>query len=92
MTKNTYTEKATIINERGLHARAAAKIAKTVENYNDSIEIKHKNNTAQANDILDLLTLVASKGCVVEIIGHGKESSEIVQKVKKLIDNGFDED
>lgn len=82
-----------IVNQRGLHARAAAKLAKLAGSFNCSIKVTHNKNTACAKDILDLLTLAASQGAHVTIeTFNGVEANKALKAVVSLVKKGFEED
>ena len=80
-----------IVNQRGLHARASAKLAKLAAEYDAQVFVSHESETADARSIMDLLMLVAHTGCVVEIKGRGAQADEAVNAIARLIDDGFGE-
>ena len=84
--------RATIVNRKGLHARASAKLAKLAAEYDAQVFVTHETETADARSIMDLLMLVAHTGCVVEIKGRGAQADEAVNAIARLIDDGFGED
>ncbi len=83
--------RATIVNRKGLHARASAKLAKLAGEYDAQVFVTHETETADARSIMDLLMLVAHTGCVVEIKGRGAQADEAVNAIARLIDEGFGE-
>ncbi len=83
--------RATIVNRKGLHARASAKLAKLAAEYDAQVFVTHETETADARSIMDLLMLVAHTGCVVEIKGRGAQADEAVKAIARLIDEGFGE-
>ncbi len=83
--------RATIVNRKGLHARASAKVAKLAAEYDAKVFVTHETETADARSIMDLLMLVAHTGCVVEIKGRGVQAEEAVDAIVRLIENGFGE-
>jgi phosphocarrier protein HPr len=85
------TRRATIVNRKGLHARASAKLAKLAAEYDAQVFVSHESETADARSIMDLLMLVAHTGCVVEIKGRGTQADEAVNAIARLIDDGFGE-
>jgi phosphocarrier protein HPr len=84
--------RATIVNRKGLHARASAKLAKLAAEYDAQVFVTHESETADARSIMDLLMLVAHTGCIVEIKGRGAQADEAVNAIARLIDEGFGED
>lgn len=83
--------RATIVNRKGLHARASAKLAKLAAEFDAQVFVTHETETADARSIMDLLMLVAHIGCVVEIKGRGAQADEAVNAIARLIDDGFGE-
>jgi phosphocarrier protein len=84
--------RATIVNLKGLHARASAKVARMAAGYDAQVFICHESETADARSIMDLLMLVAHTGCTVEIKGKGPQANEAVDAIARLIAEGFGED
>ena len=54
-----------IINEKGLHARASAKLVETVERFNANAIISKDDISVSGDSIMGLLMLAASKGCLL---------------------------
>ncbi len=84
--------RATIVNRKGLHARASAKLAKVAAEFDAQVFVSHESETADARSIMDLLMLVAHTGCTVEIKGRGPQAYAAVDAIVQLIDDGFGED
>ena len=83
---------ATIINQRGLHARAAARLAQLAESFNAELTVEGNGLSVSALSIMDLLLLAAAPGTQVDISGTGKDAREAVLAVTALIEAGFDEE
>jgi phosphocarrier protein HPr len=84
--------RATIVNRKGLHARASAKVAKLAGTFDAHIFIRHEGETADARSIMDLLMLVAHPGCEIEIKASGPQAQEAVDALAALVSDGFGED
>lgn len=84
--------RATIVNRKGLHARASAKVARLAAEYDAQVFVSHESETADARSIMDLLMLVAHTGCVVEIKGRGAQADAAVNAIAALIEGGFGEE
>ena len=82
----------TIVNEKGLHARASAKFVDTVEQFNASATIEKDGVDACGDSIMGLLMLVASKGTQVVITTEGAQAQELLNALGELIANRFGED
>lgn len=86
-----FTRKTIIRNQKGLHARAAAKLVETASQFKANIEIERNDTKVSAISIMGLLTLAASKGTEVTLHAEGVEAKEAVYALIKLIDDKFDE-
>lgn len=84
--------RATIVNRKGLHARASAKLAQVAAGFDAQVFVSHESETADARSIMDLLMLVAHTGCTVEIKGRGPQADDAVDAIARLIEDGFGED
>lgn len=87
-----WARNAEILNQRGLHARASAAFAREASRWNAKVFVKHEGQTANAVSIMDLMMLVASKGCVVEIEAEGPQAKEALDALCDLIGRKFDEE
>ena len=83
---------ATICNRRGLHARAAARLAKLAEEFAAEINVKSNGLSVSARSIMGLMLLAAGPGTEVEIEATGSKAKEAVAAVVALIKSRFDED
>ncbi len=85
-------KKHTIINEKGLHARASAKLVETVERFNANATVSKEDVNVSGDSIMGLLMLAAAKGSQINISTTGPEANELSQALTNLILNRFDED
>ena len=89
---NTSQGTFTIVNEKGLHARASAKFVDMVEQFDASATIEKDGVDACGDSIMGLLMLVASKGTQVDITTEGGQAQELLNALGELIANRFGED
>lgn len=84
----------TIVNQRGLHARASAKFVGAVAEIDESISVKvaHGANEAVGGSILGLMMLGAAKGDTVEIIVAGEGADTVLAGLCALVEGGFGEE
>lgn len=82
-----------VINDLGLHARAAAQVVKASRLFKSRITLTHTETgvTANAKSILSLLYLAASKGVTVIINVEGEDEADAVNAVESLFICGFGE-
>ena len=85
--------RVTVINDLGLHARAAAQLVKTARLFSSRIILTHSGSgiTANAKSILSLLYLAASKGVTVVVNVDGDDETEAAAAIEKLFLEGFGE-
>ena len=92
MTNDTINMRLKILNEKGLHARAAAKFVELVDTFDVSLLVKKDNLEASGDSIMGLLMLAASKGTEIELIASGLEAAETLTALSDLIKNLFGEE
>ena len=92
MTNDTVNMRLKILNEKGLHARAAAKFVELVDTFDVSLVVKKDNLEASGDSIMGLLMLAASKGTEIELIASGLEAAETLSALSDLIKNLFGEE
>jgi phosphocarrier protein HPr len=93
-----------IVNKKGLHARAAAKLVKTASLYPVRVQVTRVMRpgetmpdnapppSAGATSILSLLMLAAEKGVEVDLSAEGDEAPEALAAMELLIGRKFDEE
>lgn len=81
-----------IINVRGLHARAAARLVKTAENFDAEITVCHDGQTVSATSVMDLLLLAAAKGSTIVVQASGPQAGEALDAIAALVADRFGED
>ena len=92
MTNDTVNMRLRILNEKGLHARAAAKFVELVDTFDVSLVVKKDNLEASGDSIMGLLMLAASKGTEIELVASGIEAAETLSALSDLIENLFGEE
>jgi phosphocarrier protein HPr len=81
-----------IRNKLGLHARAAALLVKTANNYAADITIEKDGIEVNGKSIMGILMLAASRGSKVTLKVEGKDAVEAMQTLGELIGNKFGEE
>ena len=81
----------TIINKRGLHARAAAKVCETARRFEAKITFSKDGVTVGARSQMALLMLGAGIGSEVRIAAEGADASEAVAAMQALVEARFEE-
>ncbi|WP_187429094.1 Phosphocarrier protein NPr [Roseobacter fucihabitans] len=80
-----------IVNEKGLHARASAKLVEVVEGFDAQAEISKDGMTASADSIMGLLMLAASKGSFIEVSTSGPDADALAEALSALVSDMFGE-
>ncbi|MFQ6042785.1 MAG: HPr family phosphocarrier protein [Candidatus Poribacteria bacterium] len=80
-----------ILNEKGLHLRAAGEFVREASKYPCDIWVAKDNIKANAKSIMSVLTLIAGKGSTITIITEGEKAAEALENLGKLVLDGFGE-
>ena len=91
MTPPDLSREVVIVNELGLHARSAAKIAGLAQNSKAAVWIQKDAEKADASSIVDILTLACEKGSKIMLIIEDKADRPILENIVNLIESGFGE-
>lgn len=83
---------AIIANQRGLHARAAAKFVKLATGFDAEITVTKRGQTVSGRSILGLMMLGAGPGTEIEITASGREAEEAIEVLGDVVAAGFEED
>ena len=81
-----------IVNRLGLHARAAAKFVHMAGRFESDISLLRNGEEVDAKSILGILLLAAAQGSELRLRCEGRDESEALKALSKLIATGFDED
>jgi len=88
----TASRTVTICNERGLHARAAAKFVKLAGQFAAEISVRKNGSEVSGRSIMGLMMLAAGPGCVLELRAVGQGAAAALAALAALVANRFDED
>ncbi|OKL44381.1 HPr family phosphocarrier protein [Pseudovibrio exalbescens] len=80
-----------IVNQRGLHARASAKLVKLVETYDAEVIVSKDGQSVGGTSIMGLMMLAAAPGCCVHVRVSGRQQDEAMAAIVALIEDGFGE-
>ncbi|MBT9384711.1 HPr family phosphocarrier protein [Pseudooceanicola sp. CBS1P-1] len=82
----------TIVNEKGLHARASAKFVEVVEGFDARAEVSREGDSTSGDSIMGLLMLAAGKGSTIEVETSGPDAAALAEALERLVANRFGED
>jgi phosphocarrier protein len=91
-TPSTARRTVEICNQKGLHARAAARFVKTAAQFEADIWVRKNGTAVSGRSIMGLMMLAAASGAVVEISATGPDAAIAVETLARLIECKFDED
>lgn len=83
----------TVVNQRGLHARASAKFVTAVAELPPglSVRVAKGGNEAAGGSILGLMMLGAAKGDTIEVIVAGAGKDAVLDQLCAMVEDGFGE-
>ena len=83
---------SSIVNQRGLHARASAKFVKMAAGFDAEVTVSRDGQSIDAQSIMGLMMLAAGPGAEIELKADGPEAQEAVDALANLIDCKFEEE
>lgn len=89
---STITRELSIINQRGLHARASAKFVKCAEGFDANVTVSKDGQTVPGTSIMGLMMLAASIGSSVMVEASGPQADQAMHALEKLVADKFDEE
>ena len=83
----------TVVNQRGLHARASARFVTAVSELPDGVTVRvaKGGNEAAGGSILGLMMLGAARGDTIELIVAGDGRDEVLEQLCAMVEDGFGE-
>jgi len=88
----TIERKLKIVNEKGLHARASAKLVEVVEGFDARAEVSKDGLSASGDSIMGLLMLAASRGSTIDVQTVGPDAVALADALEILVADRFGEE
>lgn len=85
------TRSVTVVNQLGVHARAAAKFVHLASRFVARIRIAKDGRDMDGKSILGILLLAAARGTTVTITADGRDEQDAVDALTALVESGFGE-
>lgn len=82
----------TIVNQLGMHARAAAKFVHAATTFQSRVLVSRPGREMDGKSIMGLLLLAAARGTVITITADGPDEERAVADLAGLVTGGFGED
>ena len=81
-----------VVNQLGMHARAAAKFVRIATRYQARVRVARDAREMDGKSIMGILLLAAARGTSITISAEGADEDEAVQALVALVESGFGED
>ncbi len=91
LVNGTLTRELSIINEKGLHARASAKFVETVERFDADAMVEKDGISVSGDSIMGLLVLTAPRGSTITVTTSGAQAAELADALSALVGDYFGE-
>ena len=82
----------TIVNRLGLHARAAAQLVQTANQFSSEINLVKDDIEVNGKSSMGILLLAAPQGTEIAVVVEGDDEQQAMDVIAKLIEAGFGED
>lgn len=80
-----------IVNQLGMHARAAAKFVHLAASYQSRIVVSRNNRSMDGKSIIGLLLLSAARGTAITLVVEGPDEQLAAEALVALVASGFGE-
>lgn len=82
----------TIVNRKGLHARASAKFVKLAETFDAEVTVTRDGQAVGGTSIMGLMMLAAGPGSTLHISAEGPDGPDALEALVTLVEQGFGEE
>jgi phosphotransferase system HPr (HPr) family protein len=89
MVNNSATRKVVVLNPAGLHARPSLTVSKIARASQSKVRICANHQTVDAGEILQLLSLGATRGTELVLSATGPDAEEVLDKLANEFANCF---
>jgi phosphocarrier protein HPr len=85
------TRTVTVVNQLGMHARAAAKFVHLAAKFQAHVRVARDAREMDGKSIMGLLLLAAARGTTIRISAEGGDEADAVAALAELVQTGFGE-
>ena len=82
----------TVVNQLGMHARAAARFVHVAARFRAHIRVAREAREIDGKSIMGILLLAAARGSAITISAEGSDEGDAVEALSTLVQSGFGED
>jgi phosphocarrier protein HPr len=86
------SQAVTLVNQLGMHARAAAKFVHLAARYEARVKVARDRREMDGKSIMGILLLAAARGSTITISAEGSDEHDAVEALVALVQSGFGED
>ena len=86
------SQSVTVVNQLGMHARAAAKFVHLATRYEARVKVARDRREMDGKSIMGILLLAAACGTTITISAEGIDERDAVSALVALVESGFGED
>jgi phosphocarrier protein HPr len=86
------SQTVTVVNQLGMHARAAAKFVHLATRYESRVKVARDRREMDGKSIMGILLLAAPRGSTITISAEGADEQDAVSALVALVQSGFGED
>ena len=86
------SQSVTVVNQLGMHARAAAKFVHLATRYQSRVRVARESREMDGKSIMGILLLAAARGSTITISAEGHDERDAVKALVALVASGFGED
>jgi len=86
------SQAVTVVNQLGMHARAAAKFVHLAGRFDARVKVAHDRREMDGKSIMGILLLAAARGSTITISAEGADERDAVDALVALVRSGFGED
>jgi phosphocarrier protein len=85
------TRNVLVVNELGLHARAAARFVHVASRFASQVRVGRNARVMDGKSIMGILLLAAARGTTITISAEGADEQAAVDALVRLVESGFGE-
>ena len=85
------TRSVSIVNQLGMHARAAARFVHLASKYSSRVRVSRQGREMDGKSIMGILLLAAARGTTVTITVEGADEADAIDALTALVASGFGE-
>ena len=86
------SQAVTVVNQLGMHARAAAKFVHLATRFEARVTVARKQREMDGKSIMGILLLAAARGSTITITADGTDEHDALDALVALVQSGFGED